>query len=144
MQRNHKTLMTFFCSGTKRLLIFLTFSFSTRGERETQFLLCWLFLHHPQSTPQLNSLAQSPISTNWPNKRAAHSVALSWTALAQVQNSTDVFFSKITKIPSPSFPGLKSFTPQSYFPSGVFMMTFMNTCTKSWTVQSLNKPNDKI
>ena len=30
---------------------FLTFSFSTRGERETPFLLCWLFLHRPQSPP---------------------------------------------------------------------------------------------
>ena len=35
--RNTKTLTTFFSSGTKRLLLFLTYSFSTRGERDTIF-----------------------------------------------------------------------------------------------------------
>ena len=43
------------------VITFLTFRFSTRGERErethTQFLLCWLFV-------------QRQLSTHWPNKRA--------------------------------------------------------------------------
>ena len=153
MHRNPETLTTFFSSGMKRLLTFLLLGFSTRGERETQFLLCWLFLHRPQSTPQLNCLGQSPISTNWPNKRAAHPVAPSWTALAQVQISTNCFFQKSPKIPAHRFRAMTSFTPQSHFPSWVLLWHLwlshlphasVNTCSKSRTVQNLTKPNDKI
>ena len=123
MHRNPKTLTTFFSSGTKRLLIFLTFSFSTRGERDTIFTMLTVPTLSFSQLPQLNCSAQSSISTNWPNKRAVHPVALSWTALAQSQISTA--FSKITKIPSPSFPGMMSFTPQSHFLSGASIMTFV-------------------
>ena len=36
---SRETLTTFLSSGTKRLLTFLTFSFSTRGERDTIFTM---------------------------------------------------------------------------------------------------------
>ena len=97
--------------------------------------------------------------TIWPNERAAHPVAPSWTGPAQSQISTNFFF-KIHQILSQSLPGMTSPTPQFYFPSGVFIMTFVIvtssvrkrklhsicvcTCTKSRIVQSLTEPNDKI
>ena len=37
----------------KMVIYFLTLVFRHK-ERETQFLLCWLFLHCPQSSPQLD------------------------------------------------------------------------------------------
>ena len=43
----------------------------------------------------------------------------------EVYLSVFVLFSKITKIPNPSLPGMTSFTPQSNFVSGVFIMTFV-------------------
>ena len=43
---------------------YLTFSFSTRGEIETQFLLCRLFLHRPSVNPKLDCPAQSQ-NLNW-------------------------------------------------------------------------------
>ena len=39
MHRNPETLTAFFSSGTKRLLTFLTFTFSTRGERNKIFTM---------------------------------------------------------------------------------------------------------
>ena len=101
MQENPKTLTTLHCSGTKRL--FTSWLLVFRHEaRETHFLLCWLFLHRPQPTPSLTARPRIKISTHWPNKRAAHPVAPSWTALAQSQISTNVFF-EITKFPSHRF-----------------------------------------
>ena len=43
---------------------------------------------HPVA-PSWTALTQVQISTNWPNKRAAHPVAPSWTAHAQIQISTN-------------------------------------------------------
>ena len=130
----------------------MTFSFSTWGERDTQFLLCWLFLHHPQSTPQLNWPAQSPSSTNWPNKCAAHPVVPSWTALTQVQISTHCFFQKSLKFPAHHFWAWYHSYPSRISYLGFLLYLWLshpphgsvNTCTKSRTVQSLTKPNDKI
>ena len=54
------------CSGTKRLLSNWLLVFR-HEERETQFLLCWLFLHRPQSTappPSETGPVESQISTN--------------------------------------------------------------------------------
>ena len=111
---------------------FLSFSLSTRGERDTQFLLCRLFLHRPQSTPQLDCPAQSQISTN--------------------------LFFKITKNLSLSLPGMTSSIPQSHFLPVGFIMTFVivissaherelySMCAPALSriVQSPTKPNDKI
>ena len=82
-------------------LFWLLVFFDTRIERETHnFYYADCSYIVLQSTPQLNWPAQSPTSTNWPNKRAAHPVALSWTALAQVQISTNYFFQKSPKFPA--------------------------------------------
>ena len=84
----------------------------------------------------------------------------SWTGPAQSQMSTNVFF-EITKNLGPSFPGITSFTPQSHFLTGGFIMTFVivissaherelySMCATpalalSRIVQSPTKPNDKI
>ena len=100
----------------------------------------------------LNSLLDCParvkISTNWPDKRSAHPVATSWIGLTA--------FLKNHQISSPSLPSMTSFTPQSYFLSGVFIMTFVivissaherelySMCAPALIVQSPTKPNDKI
>ena len=87
MQGNPNTLTTLHFSCTERLLTSWLLIFR-HEERETKFLLCWLFLHRPSVNSQLDCPAQCQISTNWPNKRAAHPVAPSWTGLDQSQIST--------------------------------------------------------
>ena len=87
----------------KMFINFLTLVFSIRGERNNFYYAdC----------------------TIWPKKRAAYPVAPRWTGPAQSRISTNVFF-KITKNLSPSLPGMTSFTPQSHFLSGGFIMTFV-------------------
>ena len=78
-------------------IYFLTFR---HEERKTQFLLCWLFLNRPKSTTPAG------------------------LALPRVKSQVTVFF-KNHQILSPSLPGRTSLTPQSYFLSGVFIMTFV-------------------
>ena len=113
------------------------------------------------SQPQLNSLC-SESKSQLTDVTGAHLVVHNWTGLAQVRSSTrfvqrqistNCFFKKITKIPSPSLPGLTSFTPQSHFISGVFIMTFVivtssarerelySMCAPARAL-SLTKPND--
>ena len=55
MQGNLETLTTFFSSGMKRLLTFLTFSLSTRGERDTIFTVLTV-----PTSPTVNSPAELP------------------------------------------------------------------------------------
>ena len=95
-----------------------------------------------QSTPQLNWPAQSSISTNWPNKRAAHPVVPSWTALAKVQISTNCFFQKSQKFPDHRFRAwCHSQTCPIYYLGFLLWHLWLshpprasvNTCTKSWT-----------
>ena len=74
----YETLTNLHCSGTKCLFTSWLLVF-WHEERETQFLLFWLFLHCPQSTLQLD-----------------------WPGLAQSQISTNCFF-KITKFSAPRF-----------------------------------------
>ena len=85
-----------------------------------------------------------------------HNQLPSWTARPRVKSQLTAF-SKITKNLSPLLPGMASFTPQSYFLSGVFIMTFvidissarecelysLCACALSRIVQSPTKPNDK-
>ena len=145
-------------------------SFSTRGESDTHFLLCWLFLHRPQPTPSWTrpaqsqisiswtGLNQSQISTYWPNKHAAHPVASSWTARPRVKNSTNVFFPNNQILPSGH--DVIHPPPVSFSICFFFIMTFVivissvhgrelySMCAPapalSWIVQSPTKPNDKI
>ena len=51
-------------------------------------------------------------------------IAHSWIARPRVKSALTAFF-KNHQIRSPSLPGMTSFTPQSHFLSGVFIMTFV-------------------
>ena len=139
-------------------------------ERESQFLLCWPFLHRPQPTPSWTRPAYSQISTNWPNERTAHPVAPSWTGLAQsqistnwpnkrashrpswtarprIKISTEVFF-EITKFPVHLFRAIVIHTPVQ-FPIWGFYYDICDChihCARAWTVFNVctctcTKPN---
>ena len=143
------------CSGTKLLLPSWLLGFR-HEERETQFLLCWLFV-------------QRQLSTYWPNKRAripqqttgrASPRFESQLASSILKSQLTAFF-KIPKNHSPSLPGITPFTSPVLFLSGVFIMTSvivtssprqrehlhsMCSPTRSLNrkVLSLTKPKDKI
>ena len=91
----------------------LEFSFSTRGERDTIFTMLTV------SSDPTNT--REPHSTQLDSPRPASN--LNWSRPASDLNS--LLFLKITKIVSPSLPGMMSFAPQSLFLSGVFIMTFV-------------------
>ena len=109
-----------------------------------------------QSTPQLNSQPRIRISTHWPNKRAAHPVDPQ-TGLAlpsfksQLASPRDksqlIAFSKITKILSPSLPGMTSFPPPVTFLMWGFYYDICDChilCARAWTVLNVctfTKPN---
>ena len=83
-----KHLMTLGCSDMKRLLTFfwlLVFQHEER-ERDTQFLLCWLFLHHPSVNSPAELSAQSQILTSL----RTSCKPTNWTGLAQRQISTSI------------------------------------------------------
>ena len=145
MHRNPANTNDSLCSGTKRLLTFWVLGFLTWGERDTQFLLCWLFLHLTQQC-------------------AAHPVVPNWTGLAQAQKSTRLFQRQISTNcffqKSPKFSA-HHFRAWHHFLSGVFIMTFVivtssahehehlhSMCAPahalSQTVLSLTKQNDKM
>ena len=107
-----KTLMTL-CSGTKLLLPSWLLGFQ-HEERETQFLLCWLF-HLTQ-------------------QRAAHLVDPTGLALLRLENQLassrfksqlTTFFQKSPQILSPSLLGMTSFTSPVLFPIRGF---YYDTC----------------
>ena len=104
----YETLTTLRCSGTKRLLTSWLLIFR-HEERETQFLLCWLFLHRPQSTPQLD----------WPGPESN----LNWH-----------IFSKITKFSAHRFRAWHHSHPRP-FPICFF---YYNICDCAWTWTVLN------
>ena len=82
-----ETLTALGSSGTKRLLTFLTLIF-WHEEKETHFLLWWLFQHRSSVNPQLTVRPRVKISTR----------------LAQSQISTNCFFfKKSLKFPAPRF-----------------------------------------
>ena len=158
--------LSWFRYGT--FITFLTFSFSTREERDTIFTMLTISTSF-FSQPQLNSRPSVRISTHWPNKRAAHPVVHHWTDLAQVQKST-----------SPPGSNLNSLRPASDLNSLLFFKNHQNSLpiasghdvifpiwgfyydicdchilrvrvqagtparALSRIVQSLTKPNDKI
>ena len=128
----------------------LSFYVFRHEERGTQFLLCWPF-HLTQQKRDASRRPQTGLaSPSFKSQLASPRLESQLTA-----------FSKITKILSPSLPGMTSFTPQSYFLSGIFIMTFgivtssarerehlHSMCALaralSRIVLSLTKPNDKI
>ena len=150
--------------------LYLTFSFSRRGERHN-FYYADCFYIVLQSTPHLNSRSRVRISTHWPNKRAAYPVAPNGLSSPSLKNQlasprdksqvASLLKKKITKIPSPSLPCMTSFTPQSHFSYLGFLITTFVIVTSSARkrelhsmcaparalsriVLSLTKPNDKI
>ena len=145
-------------SGTKPFITFLTFRFSTRGESDTQFLLCWLFhLTGPRAAHSQDPtrFVQSQISTHWPNKHSRILQQTTGLALPKFESQlASNCFLKILKNPSPSLPGMTSFKSPVLFPIRVFfIMTserehLHSMCTHSRAlsrkVLSLTKPKDKI
>ena len=122
-------------------------------ERETQFLLCWLFLHRPSvNSPaklagpesNLNSLNQQTHSTS-------RNPQLDCPRPGSM--STNCFFQKSSKFPTHRFRAWRYSHPSPVSYLGFLLWhlllshppcTSVNTCTNSRTVQSLTKPNDKI
>ena len=160
------------CSSTKRLFTSWLLDFR-HEERETQFLLCRLFLHRPKPTPSWTdrprvkisthfwtARPRVKISTNWPNKRAAHPVPHFWTAWPRVKISTNWFFQKSPKFPAHRFrtwchshPSLTSYLVFFIMPfviviSSVRERELYSMCEPapalSRIVQNPTKPNDKI
>ena len=154
----HWRLSLFRCETFINFLWLLVFRHDR--ERHTQFLLCWLFLHRSSVNPNwtLDPESRSPL-TDPTNARASRSPQ-TVPALPSFIYLKSLLLFKITKIPSPSLPGMTSFTPQSRFLSGVFIMTFViamssaherelySMCAPapalSRIVLSLTKPNDTI
>ena len=124
-------------------ITFLTFRFSTRGERDTHF---FTMLTVP-SDPTTRGASRRP---NWTRQGS------DLNSLRPASNLNSLFFfQKSPKILSPSLPGMTSFISPVHFLSGVFIMTSVivtsylhsmcaPTRALSRTVLSLTKPKDKI
>ena len=99
-------------------ITFFKFRISTRGERHNFSMLTV----RPSSA--LNSLTQAmrahtPQSTNWSGLTQVRKI----NSLRLSSNLNSLLFFKITKNPSPSRPGMTSFTsPVSFLLSGVFIV----------------------
>ena len=164
MHRNPEiceTLTTFFSLGTKLLLPSWLLGFQ-HEERETQFLLGWLFhltppraahlvdpLDWPRPGPKINSL------------RPASDLNSSGLPGPESESQLTAFFQKSPKILSPSLLGMTLFTSLVSFPIRGFYCDICDyhifprkrehlrsicapTRALSRTVLSLTKPNDKI
>ena len=142
MHRNPETLTTLGSSCTKLLLPSWLLGFRHK-ERETQFLLCWLF-HLTQ-------------------QRAAHPVEHNWIDLVQirkstrfllVQISTNPFIKNHPKSSAHRFRAWRRSHSQSYFQSGFFYYDIcdchilpawawapgLNVCTCTCTKPNSSKP----
>ena len=109
---NPETLTTLLSLGKKRLLTSCVQSFDTRRDTHNFYYAdCYI----------------------WPNKRACTSRSPTGLVSPRLKNqlaspsvrSQPTACLKITKIPSPSLPGMTSYTSLSHFSSGVFIMTSM-------------------
>ena len=137
-------------------ITFLTFRFSTRGERDTIFTMLTV---RPASA--LNSLIQQTRARATANNRTGLAELRKSTRPVYVQVSTNCFFSKSPRIPPHCFRAWRHSHPLSYFLSGVFIMTSVIVTSSvrkrehlplMWaptralrrTVLSLTKPKDKI
>ena len=134
----------------KTFITFLTFRFSTRGERDTIFTMLTI-----PPDPTMHSISRKP---NWP----VHAKARKSISLLSVPISTNYFFFKNPpKSSAHRFQAWCHSHPQSYFLSGFFIMTSVivtssprehehlrsmcaPTCALSQIVLSLTKPKDKI
>ena len=132
---------------------FLDFKgFTTRGERDTQFLLCWLF-HLTQQRAAHHVDPTSQVSPRLKNQRASPRFE---SQLFQFQISTNCFFfQKSPQILSPSLPGTTSFTSPVPFPIRGFYYDIwdchilparawtpaLNVCPYPCTKPNSSKPN---
>ena len=126
-------------------ITFLTFRLSTRGkrEREAQFLLYWLFVQRQLSTHWPNKCACVPQQTTGLSSPRFESQLAglssprfeSQLASSSLKSQITAFF-KIPKNPSPSLPGMTSFTSLVSFPIRGF---YYDICdchtlpTRAWT-----------
>ena len=143
-----ETLTPFFSSGTKLLLPSWLLGFR-HEERETQFLLCWLFLHRPSvnSPVELSAQNQNLNSLTQQTRGASRRPQLVWPR--PETNFNWLFFSKITKISSPSFPGMASSHPSPFPIWGFYydicdchiIRAHRNVCTCTCTKPNSSKPN---
>ena len=93
IRKTLETLTTLGCSGTKLLLSSWLLGFQHK-ERDTQFLLCWLF----HLTPPHAAHLVDPTGLASPRSKKS-------TRFVSVQISTLCFFSKITQYPQPIASG---------------------------------------
>ena len=128
---------------------FFTFTFSTRGERDTIFTMLTVS-SDPTNARRIplatnwTRVVQLKISTNWPNKRAAHPVDP--TGLAQVRISTNCFFQKSPKFPAPRFRAWRHSHPSPFSIWGFYYdicdcHILLNVCTYMCTKPNSSKPN---
>ena len=90
-------------------------------ERETQFLLCWLFLHHPHPTPSWTAQPRVKISTHFWTARPRVKISTHfWTARPRVKISTNIFF-EITKFPPHCFRAWHHSHPSPIFYPGFLL-----------------------
>ena len=124
----------------EHFITFLTFRLSTRGERDTIFTMMTV-----RAASALNERACIPLQT----PGLASPRFESQLALSTLKSQLTAFF-KIPKNPSPSLPGMASFTSPVLFLPGFFIMTSvivtfsrasMNTYTQCLHITN---PNDKI
>ena len=132
--RNPKNTKHWWLSWFKyeTFIIFFKFRFLTRGERDTQFFLCWLFVHRQLSTHWLNQRTRAHRSPwlDWPHPGPKIN------SLRPASNLNSLLLFKITKNPSPSLPGMTSFTSPVLFPIWFFycdICDFHILPVRAWT-----------
>ena len=138
--------------GTKLLLPSLSLGFR-HEERETQFFYAdCSFIISSQLTDPNNTCARTPQSTNWTGLTQVWKI----NSLRLSSNLNSLLLFKITKNPSPSLPGMTSFTSPSFIsylgfllwhlwlsypPSHTPLNTCVNVCTYPCTKPKGSKPN---
>ena len=150
IHRNPETLTTLGSSGTNFLLTSWLLGFSTRGERDTISTML--------TVPSDPTTRGHPIVHNWTGLTEVQKP----TRFVQLQISTNCFFLKNhPKSSAHRFWAWRHSHPQSYFLSGVFIMTYVSVTSSprkrehlcsmcaptralSRIVLSLTKPIDKI
>ena len=120
-------------SGTKLLLPTLSLGFQHK-ERETQFFYAdCSSIVSSQFTDPTNVRVHTPQSTNWTGLAQVRKI----NSLRQSPNLNSLLLFKITKNPSPSLPGMTSFTSPIHFLPGVFIVTSMIVTSSPHTHEHL-------
>ena len=141
------------CSGTKLLLPSWLLGFSTRRERKTQFLLCWLFLHRSSVNPNWTLSPESKSQLTDPTNARASRSPQTGLASSSFKSQLTAFFQKSPKFPAHRFRAWRH-SPPSTFPIWGFYYdicdcyvlstrawTVLNVCTCTCTKPNSSKPN---